>query len=160
MADGRTDRTDSVSRLIQARAEGLYAAFRDADTLMAWLPPANMTGRALEYEFRVGGRYRIELRYRDGVHQAGKTSNDSDISKGRFIELVAEQRIRQTVEFESEEGGVGSGMTMTWTFVAAGTATEVTVTAERVPAAIDRADHLKGLDSSLDNLARFAERSR
>jgi uncharacterized protein YndB with AHSA1/START domain len=159
MTDGRPNRTDSASRLIQAPAEGLYAAFRDADTLMAWLPPASMTGRALEYEFRDGGRYRIELRYRDGDHQAGKTRADRHISKGRFIELVAGRRIRQTVEFESEEGPVGSGMTMTWTFVATATATEVTVMAERVPGSIDKADHLKA-NSSLDNLARFAERSR
>ena len=159
MTDGRTDRTDRASRLIRAPAEDLYAAFRDGDTLMAWLPPPNMTGRALEYEFRVGGRYRIELRYRDRKHPEGKTTGHSDTSKGRFVHLVAGRRIRQTVEFESEDGPIAPGMTMTWTFVPTSTATEVTVTAERVPGAIHEADHLEGLKSSLENLARFAEKS-
>jgi hypothetical protein len=35
-----------------------------------------MTGRALEYDFRDGGRYRIELRYDDGTAAgSGKTTD-------------------------------------------------------------------------------------
>ena len=122
---------------------------------MKWLPPPNMTGRALEYRFQPGGRYRVELRYRDGG--AGKTTGDSDVSKGRFVELVPGRRIRQTVEFESDDEALARGMTMTWTFEPRETGTQVTVTSDGVPPEIGREDHLKGLTGSLDNLARLVE---
>ena len=44
---------------------------------------------------------------------------------------------------------------MTWTFEPRRKATEVTVVAESVPAAIGRADHIKGLNASIENLARL-----
>ena len=56
-------RTDSASTEIEATADEIYAAFADPSKLMRWFPPGTMTGRALEYDFRVGGRYRIALTY-------------------------------------------------------------------------------------------------
>ena len=73
-------RTDSATIVISASPNELYAAFTDGPTLMQWMPPPNMTGRALAYDFRPGGAYRIELRYREGTTGAGKTT-------GRFAEL-------------------------------------------------------------------------
>lgn len=155
---GDPGRTDTASRIIPASAEQLYGAFADGTTLMAWLPPPNMTGRALVYEFRAGGRYRIELRYRDDRSESGKTTGDSDISTGEFVDLEPNRRIRQTVEFETADPALASGMTMTWAFHPREDATEVVVTADNVPAAIGREDHLEGLNASLDNLARFVRR--
>jgi uncharacterized protein YndB with AHSA1/START domain len=152
-------RTDSATKLILASPEQLYAAFANGETLMQWLPPPAMTGRALEYQFREGGTYRIELRYRDGGHGAGKTTGDSDTSTGRFVQLVPNRRIRETVEFETDDEALAHGMTMTWTFEPRREATEVMVTAENVPEAIGREDHLEGLVASLDNLARFVART-
>lgn len=159
MADvGKTGRTDSASRLIQASPETLYGAFSDGETLMEWLPPETMTGRALDYAFRPGGSYRVELRYRDG-EGVGKTTGDTDISKGRFIALIPNREIRQTVEFESEDTALAGRMTMIWKFEPKQDGTEVNVTAEGVPPAIGKEDHMKGLNGSLANLARFVERS-
>jgi uncharacterized protein YndB with AHSA1/START domain len=156
MTAGRAEgRIDSATKLIAASPEQLYAAFANGERLMEWLPPPDMTGRALDYQFREGGTYRIELRYRDGSDGDGKTTGDSDISTGRFIDLVPNRKIRETVEFETDDGALAPGMTMTWTFEPRGDATEVTVKAENVPAAIGRADHIEGLTASLDNLARF-----
>ena len=157
-AAAATGRTDIACRVIPASAERVYAAFADGETVMRWLPPGNMTGRALAYDFRVGGAYRIELRFRDG-EGAGKTTGDSDVSKGRFIELVPGRAIRQTVEFESDDPELARGMTMAWRFEPRGGETEVTVTAAGVPAAIGKKDHLAGLNASLDNLARFVARA-
>ena len=158
MTDSRAEgRTDRATKVILASAEQLYAAFADGDTLMQWLPPPNMTGRALVYEFREGGRYRIELRYRSGGQGAGKTTGDSDISIGRFVDLVPNRRIRQTVAFETDDGALARGMRMTWTFEPQLEATEVIVTADNVPAAIGREDHVEGLVASRENLARFVE---
>lgn len=147
-------RTDRATRLIAASAERIFAAFNDAATLMQWLPPAGMTGRAHEYDFREGGAYRIELEYQGDDHGPGKTTAQSDVSKGLFAQIVADRLIRQTVEFEGGEE-MATAMTVTWTFDPVPGGTSVTVTAEHVPSSISPEDHQQGLTSSLENLAQF-----
>ena len=157
-AENPEGRTDAASRLIHASPERIYEAFADGATLMQWLPPRGMTGRALEYQFEEGGHYRIELRYGDETQSSGKTTERTDVTKGRFVQLVAGRRIRQTVEFESDDTALSRAMTMTWTFDPAPHGTLVAVTAENVPAAIGKEDHDEGLSSSLEHLAAFVER--
>lgn len=152
-----SQRMDTANRVIQAEPQALYRAFADGDTLMQWLPPGGMQGRALEYDFREGGRYRIELRYVGDGEAAGKSSARSDISHGRFEELVEGERIRQTVRFESDDPAFHGEMTMTWTFAPEANGTRVTVTAEHVPPGITPEDHAQGLNASLDNLAAFVQ---
>lgn len=149
-------RSDSASRLIRASAGDVYGAFASAASVMQWLPPEGMGGRALEYDFSEGGRYRIELRYKDPT-ATGKSTNDSDISAGQFTELVPGRLVRQTVEFESDDPAFSGEMVSTWTFDAEPHGTRVSVVADNVPAGISEADHQAGLDSSLSNLARFVE---
>jgi len=123
---------------------------------MAWLPPGGMTGRALEYDFREGGRYRIELTYDAAARPgAGKTTERSDVSTGRFLTLQPATRIVQTVEFESNDSAFGGQMLMTWSFAAVAEGTRVTITAENVPPGISKADHDEGLRASLENLANY-----
>lgn len=149
-------RTDRASLEISATPEALYAAFVDPSKLMAWLPPGSMTGRALEYDFREGGRYRIALTY-DASEPAGvgKTTERVDVSTGRFLTLEPGRRIVQSVEFESTDSDFAGEMRMTWSFVPTAAGTLVTITAENVPAGISQADHDAGLRESLENLARF-----
>lgn len=149
-------RTDTAARLIAAPADAIYAAFVDPVALVAWLPPEGMTGRALQFEPREGGRYRIELTYRS--KGAGKTSAYSDISAGRFLALEPGRRIVQSGEFESDDPDFAGEMVLTWAFAPEGDATRVMVTAENVPAGISAEDHAAGLASSLENLARLVEK--
>jgi uncharacterized protein YndB with AHSA1/START domain len=123
---------------------------------MAWLPPGRMTGRALEYDFREGGRYRIELTYDESAGpSAGKTTARTDVSTGRFLSVDPGERIVQTVEFESEDPSLAGEMVMTWSFEPVPGGTRVTVTADNVPSGISQADHDAGLRASLENLARY-----
>jgi uncharacterized protein YndB with AHSA1/START domain len=152
-ADDR--RTDSASLVVSAPPDVIYAAFADPVALMKWLPPGNMAGRALEYDFHEGGRYRIELTYTDDASgTAGKTSGRTDVTRGRFVSLDRGTRIVQSVEFESADASFAGEMIMTWTFEPVSAGTRVTVTAENVPPGIRKADHDAGLRASLDNLAR------
>ncbi len=45
-----------TSRIIKAPPEKLYEAFMDPAVLIAWLPPAEMTGKIHEFDVRLGGR--------------------------------------------------------------------------------------------------------
>ena len=148
-------RIDHATRLIHALPPKIAEAFAAPDQYMKWLPPAGMTGRALVYEFREGGRYRIELTY--ASPGAGKTSARTDISHGRFLALDPGRRIVMSALFESADPAFAGEMIMTWTFVPAPGGTEVTVTAEHVPAGISAEDHAEGLNSTLENLARHVE---
>lgn len=151
-----TGRSDSAVRLIRASPEAIYGAFVDSEALMAWLPPEGMSGRALLFEPREGGRYRIELRLEgEGHGVSGKTTERTDVAGGRFLELVPGERIVQTVEFDSADPDFAGTMVMTWTFDAQSEATLVTVSAADVPPGISAEDHRAGLASSLENLARF-----
>lgn len=150
-------RTDTASLSIAAPAHTLYRAFADARALMAWLPPGDMTGRTLEYDFREGGRYRIELSYSEASPAGtGKTSSRTDVTRGRFLTLEVNRRIVQSVEFDSADASFAGEMVMTWSFAPDGSGTLVTITAQGVPAGIRQEDHHQGLRSSLENLARFA----
>lgn len=151
-------RTDTASRLVPASAEAVYDAFLDPEALMAWLPPAGMSGRALLFEPWQGGRYRIELALEGEAHgQSGKTTERTDVTGGRFVELNPGRRIVQTVEFESDDPAFAGTMVMSWALDPAAEGTWVTVTAESVPSGISAQDHADGLASSLENLARFLE---
>jgi uncharacterized protein YndB with AHSA1/START domain len=148
-------RTDTAALEVAATPEHVYEAFSRPEVLMRWLPPDSMTGRALEYDFREGGRYRIELTYPDdGSGTAGKTSEKTDVSRGRFVALERGRRIVQTVEFDATDPDFGGEMTMTWSFEPTATGTRVTVTAQDVPPGISKTDHDEGLRASLANLAR------
>ena len=149
-------RRDTASRVIDAPADEIHRAFVDSELLMRWLPPKGMSGIAHEYDFRKGGRYRIELRYEDSeLGGSGKSTDRSDVSKGRFVELLPGRCIKQSVEFESNDPAFAGEMTMTWSFDAAPSGTRVTITADNVPRGIKKADHEVGLKSSIDNLALF-----
>ena len=150
-----TPRIDRATRLIHAQPSKIAEAFAMPDQYIKWLPPAGMTGHALDYDFREGGRYRIELTY--ASPGAGKTSARTDISHGRFIALDPGRRIVMSVAFDSADPAFAGEMIMTWTFAPAPGGTQVTVTAEHVPAGISPEDHAAGLKSSLENLARHVE---
>nr|WP_165373840.1 MULTISPECIES: SRPBCC domain-containing protein [Sorangium] len=151
-------RTDTASLVVAARPDAVYRAFADPDALITWLPPEGMTGRVLDYDFREGGRYRIELTYEEAAPSGGgKTTERTDVSAGRFLSLEPGKRIVQSVEFESSDASfAGAGeMMMTWSFEPLPAGTRITITAENVPPGISQADHDAGLRSSLENLARY-----
>ncbi|MGO4735714.1 SRPBCC family protein [Bosea sp. 2KB_26] len=149
-------RIDTASRLIGASPQAIYRVLLDPKALASWLPPRGMTGEILSFERRVGGRYRMVLTYETSQHPGpGKTSEDTDVVQGRFLELVPDERIVQSVEFVSEDSSFAGTMTMTWSLAPVGGGTEVTIRCENVPVGIQQEDHDVGLRSTLANLAAF-----
>jgi uncharacterized protein YndB with AHSA1/START domain len=152
-----TPRIDSASRLISASPETVYRAFADPGAVERWLPPGDMTGKMLHFDFREGGSYRMRLTYAEPQHGRGKTSEDSDEVEARLTKLEDGRRIEQEINFESEDPAFSGVMRMTWTFQPEDERTLVTIRAENVPTGIRPEDHDAGLNSSLENLARFVE---
>jgi len=154
-----SERIDTGTLLINAPVQAIYNAFLHTSAVETWLPPAGMSCRVLEYDLREDGRYRIELTYEtaEPTGGSGKSTTSTDVTTGRFVEVVMNERIAQTVEFDSDDASFAGEMLMTWVFEPTKDGTRVTVTAEHVPAGISEADHAAGIRSSLENLARFVE---
>ncbi|MCC5906448.1 MAG: SRPBCC domain-containing protein [Balneolaceae bacterium] len=150
-------RIDSASRFISASPKAIYQAFAESDAIERWIPPNNMTGKMLHFDFREGGSYRIRLTYTEPGQGHGKTSKDYDEVEVRITKLEDEQRIEQEITFESEEPAFTGIMRMIWTFQYEENGTLVSVRAENVPEGIRPKDHQTGLNSSLENLAIFVE---
>jgi uncharacterized protein YndB with AHSA1/START domain len=148
-------RTDRASRVIDATPEAIFAAWTDADALVAWLPPDGMTATAEAFDLRPGGSYRMVLRYVDKSTVAGKSTADSDVVEARIVELVAGERLVQEVDFESDDPAFAGTMQMTWQVSAVDGGSVVEFIAADVPAGISAEDHAAGMASSLENLARF-----
>lgn len=146
------DRTHTASRFIPAPPGLVYGALVDPQRLVRWLPPQGATGRIDAFDARPGGRFRITLTFAAG---GGKATADTDVVEGRFVELVPGERVRSETTFRSDDPSFAGTMTMTWELATKSAGTLVTVTARDVPRGISRAEHEKGIASSLDNLAAF-----
>jgi hypothetical protein len=73
----------------QASPTEIYAAFKDPAALLAWLPPASMTGEIHAFDARVGGGYVMSLFYPPGERAfRGKTVDRQDRLTVRFLELT------------------------------------------------------------------------
>ncbi|MDK4702295.1 MULTISPECIES: SRPBCC family protein [unclassified Rhizobium] len=155
-SDGK--RTDTASRIIRSTPHAVFKAFLDPEALASWLPPKGMTCRIHVFEPHKGGSYRMALSYDAPDHSTpGKSSEHADIVSGRFIEIVADERIVQAVDFESDDAAFGGTMTITWSLEEVPTGTRVTVICQNVPCGISREDHDEGLKSTLGNLANHLE---
>ena len=152
-------RVDTASKLIRASATVIYHAFATPQALEKWLPPQGMTAAIVAFSFREGGAYRMRLTFNGSQHAPGKTSHDTDEVEVRFVKLVPAERIEQLVTFDSDDAAFAGQMRMTWLLEPVAEGTLVTVRCEEVPVGIRPDDHQAGLQSTLDNLAVFAQRS-
>ncbi len=126
---------------------------------MAWRPPRGMKCQIHSFEPRPGGKYLMAFEYIGADHDLpGKTTEHADVIRGRFVELVPDQRIVEAVEFVSEDPAFSDEMTITTTLAEVPDGTKVTILCENVPVGIRPGDHEKGITSSLENLAAFIER--
>jgi uncharacterized protein YndB with AHSA1/START domain len=139
---------------VHAAPAAVYEALVRAERLARWLPPEGATGAVDLFEPRVGGRIRITLSFQAAT---GKSSAHTDVIEGRFVELLPGHRVVQAFSFRSDDPRFAGVMTMAWHLHAAGAGTRVQVVASDVPAGIARAEHERGMASTLQNLKAFLE---
>lgn len=144
--------------IIHASTVRVYKALVTPEKVARWLPPEGMTGRVEEFDPRPGGAYRVVLTYADASAAPGKTTDAEDVVEGRFTAVEPGVRVEQEFSFDSADPSLEGVMTMTWEVAAKGSNTTVVVRAENVPDGVDREQHLAGLRSSLENLARLVGR--
>ena len=157
MTNPSSNRIDSASRIIMAPPQTIYQAFMNPEKLVSWLPPKGMSGHIDMFDPREGGIYSMTLTYEIDHANHGKTSDNTDVSQGKFLELVLDKKIVLSIKFDSEDPAFSSEMIQTWYLEVVSEGTKVTIICENVPEGIRKEDHDIGLRSTLENLASFTE---
>ena len=158
MTEAREGARTRASRIIKARPEEVYAAFMDPDVLVAWLPPARMTGRIHAFDARVGGGYRTSLYHPpDERSFRGKTSDREDMVNVRFVELAPPRRIGGDEADSFDDPAFFGEMTIVVAFDEVPGGTDVTFLCENLPPGLRPQDNEAGSQLSLEQLARRFE---
>jgi uncharacterized protein YndB with AHSA1/START domain len=110
------------------------------------------------FDPRAGGAFRITLHYIDAHPVAGKTTNESDVVSGRFVELIPNQRVVWATTFDSSDPAFAGEMIVAFSLADDECGTQVTCTCENIPSGVSLADNETGTRESLAKLAALLER--
>ena len=111
-----SEREIRVERVLDAPRERVFAVFTDPELIPQWWGPRSMTVTVDKMDVRPGGDWRFVMRDADG--------NESGF-RGTFREIVENERIAQTFEWEGMPGHI---CVETATFEDLGDRTKVTTT--------------------------------
>jgi uncharacterized protein YndB with AHSA1/START domain len=139
--------TVRIHRVLRAPPERIYRAFLDPDAMVKWLPPNGFTGKVHQLEARVGGAYRMSF--------TNFTTGQSHSFGGEYLELVPNERIRNTDRFD--DPNLPGEMVTTVTLKAVSCGTEVDIVQEGLPEVIPPTDCYLGWQESLAMLAQLVE---
>lgn len=145
-----------IRRHVNAPRARVYGALLDARSVATWMVPDGMTSHVHSFEGREGGGFRISLTY-DEPTGAGKTTAQTDTFRGRFVELVPDERVVEVVEFETEDPALQGEMTVTITLADADGGTDLLAVHDGLPPGLSAADNEVGWRMSLSKLAALVE---
>jgi uncharacterized protein YndB with AHSA1/START domain len=147
-----------IRRRVNAPRAIVYRAFLDARAVATWMVPTGMTSHVHAFDAREGGSFRISLTY-DAPTGTGKTTASTDTHHGRFVKLVTNELVVETVEFETEDPAMRGEMTITIALSDADGGTEILAVHDGLPPGLSADDNEAGWQSSLAKLAALVEES-
>jgi uncharacterized protein YndB with AHSA1/START domain len=137
--------TIRLYRVFTAPPERVYRAFLDPDALVKWMAPNGFTAKVSQLDARVGGSYKMSF--------SNFTTGSSHSFGGKYLELVPNELIRHTDEFDNP--GLPGTIHVTVTFKKVLVGTEVNITQEGVPDVIPPEACYLGWQESLNLLANL-----
>jgi uncharacterized protein YndB with AHSA1/START domain len=142
---------------MDAEPARVFRALVTADEIVRWRFPTGMSCTVHAFEGREGGAFRVSLSYQDPDATTGKSDARTDTYRGRFVEVVADRRVVEEIEFETDDPAFGGTMVLTTTLTAVDGGTLVEVHHEGLPAGVRPADNETGSRLALSNLAALVE---
>ena len=139
--------TVRLHRVLRAAPERVYRAFLDPDAMVKWLPPNGFTAKVHHMDAKVGGSYRMSF--------TNFATNESHAFGGKYLELVPNEKLRYTDEFEDPNLPGVMQTTITLREVSCGT--ELNVVQEGIPDMIPTEDCYLGWQESLVLLGKLVE---
>ena len=134
-----------MKRILPAPAPVVFAAFSDPDELVKWWGPRGFTTPSLEFQARVGKRYRIEMQPPEG---------DAFYLTGEFREVDPPARLAYTFVWEEPDPDDVETLVVL-SFRNRGESTEVALTQGPFKTEARRALHRDGWTDSFDKLERL-----
>ena len=139
--------TIRLHRVLKAPPERVYRAFLDPDALVKWMPPHGFTAKVHQLEARTGGKFRMSF--------TNFSNGQSHSFGGEYVELVPNERIRNTDKFD--DSSLPGMIQQTVVFKKVSCGTELSITQEGVPDAIPAESCYLGWQESLTLLAQLVE---
>jgi uncharacterized protein YndB with AHSA1/START domain len=139
--------TIRLHRVFKAPPERVYRAFLDPDALVKWMAPHGFTAKVHQLDARVGGSYKMSFK--------NFTTGNGHSFGGKYLELVQNERIVHTDEFDNP--GLPGTMKVTITFKKVLVGTEINITQEGVPDVIPAEACYLGWQESLILLAQLVD---
>jgi uncharacterized protein YndB with AHSA1/START domain len=139
--------TIRLHRVIKAPPERVYRAFLDPTAMVKWLPPNGFTGEVHHMDAKVGGSYKMSFK--------NFSTGNSHSFGGEYLELVPNERIRNSDRFD--DPNMPGEMQNTITFKKVSVGTEVNIVQEGVPDFIPAEACYLGWQESLKLLSQLVE---
>ncbi len=139
--------TIKLHRVLRATPERVYRAFLDPDAMVKWLPPNGFTGKVHHVDAKVGGTYKMSF--------TNFSTGSSHSFGGKYLELVPNERIRNTDVFD--DPNMPGEMITTVVLRKVFCGTEVSITQEGIPDMIPPEACYLGWQESLVLLAKLVE---
>ena len=139
--------TIQLHRVLRAAPEKIYRAFLTPEAMCKWLPPNGFTGTVHHLDAKVGGSYKMSF--------TNLTTGNSHSFGGKYLELVPNERICHTDEFD--DPNLPGIMKVTISLKKVSCGTELNVVQEGVPDIIPPEACYLGWQESLDLLAMLVE---
>jgi uncharacterized protein YndB with AHSA1/START domain len=139
--------TVRLHRVLRATPERVYRAFLDADAMAKWFPPNGFTGKVHHVDAKVGGTYKMSF--------TNFSTGQSHSFGGKYLELVPNERIRNTDKFD--DPNLPGEMLTTVSLRQVSVGTELDIVQEGIPDAIPPEACYLGWQESLTLLAQLVE---
>jgi uncharacterized protein YndB with AHSA1/START domain len=133
--------------VVRTTPERLCRAFLDADALTKWMPPHGFTAKVHHLDAKVGGTFRMSF--------TNFATGKSESFGGKYLELVPNERIRHTDQFD--DPNLPGEMTITIELKAVSCGTELQIKQAGVPEVIPPEACYLGWQESLAQLAVLVE---
>lgn len=141
--------TNSIKlhRVLTTSPQKLYRAFTEVDAMTRWIAPDGFTCQIHSFDAKVGGKFRMSF--------TNFTSGKSHSFGGEFLELVPEEKIKYTDQFD--DPNLPGTMIVTVILKKVSCGTEITITQEGIPDLIPTEHCYLGWQQSLKYLAKLVE---
>lgn len=133
----------TLVRRIAARPSIVFDALTTPEGIVQWWGPDDGPVLIAETDVRVGGRFRIRFRMRDGSEHE---------SSGEYLEVRSPERLAMSWRWLGDEDAKESRLEFELRAVAGGT--ELTLTHSALASAQTRRSHEQGWSGALDKLVR------
>jgi uncharacterized protein YndB with AHSA1/START domain len=135
-----------IQRFINAPRARVYAAWTDPAQLKEWWGPKQMRTKTLEFDPRIGGKYRWTL-----VNEEGEEMTVF----GEYRELIPGEKIVFTWKWDDDEAWENQTSVVTVELSDRDGGTELRLTHEQLPSVESRERHTEGWTVVLDRLEKF-----